>query len=216
VGRAATDLRELKEKLCPGSAILVGYSLGAFIILEYIDKYGLDEIEKIVLTDISPKFISEGEWKFGLYGGEYTRTDFDRHMRGIESEFYPGVAYFVYRNVRKGGQGRRFRDSAPLWAHVIARIRIRNKPEKRAAVFFYFKSLCESDHRSTLARLDVDTAIFYADPGSLFLPETAEYMAGRVPGGAALVPFTGASHIQILRPAGRFARRLLRFIRNGI
>jgi pimeloyl-ACP methyl ester carboxylesterase len=210
--RCAMDLRELIGHLALEDIVLVGFSLGAFIIFEYVKLYGCDGLCKIVFADISPKFVNEDGWDLGLYQGEYTRTDFEGNMRSDVSEFNGLAAYFVYRNVLAAKPGRRFRKIAPIWAHIMLFLVTGNSYEKKAEIYLYFKSLCDSDHRDTLARITADTAIFYAEPGSLFRPETAAYIADNIPNGAVLVPFRNASHILILRPASRFARELLCFI----
>jgi pimeloyl-ACP methyl ester carboxylesterase len=210
--RCAMDLRELIGHLALDGIVLVGFSLGAFILFEYVRMYGCDGLDKIVLEDISPKFINEDGWGLGLYQGEYTRGDFEENMRGHVSEFNGQAAYFAYRNVLMAKPGRRYRSVAPIWARILMLLVVGNSYKRKAAIYLYFKSLCERDHRDTLPLFTAPTAIFFADPGSLFLPETASYMAERIPNGAVLVPFKSASHILILRPAIRFARELLCFI----
>jgi len=210
--RCAMDLRELILHLALDEIVLVGFSLGAFILFEYVKMYGCEGIGKIVLADISPKFINEDGWDLGLYQGAYTRRDFEENMRDDISEFNRQAAYFAYRNVLTARPGRRYRKTAPVWARILMFLVVGNSYERKVAIYLYFKSLCERDHTDTLPMFTADTAIFYAEPGSLFHPKVAAYMAAKIPNGAVLVSFKKSSHILILRPAPRFARELLRFI----
>jgi pimeloyl-ACP methyl ester carboxylesterase len=215
VGRAAADLRELISHLSLGSVSLVGFSLGAFVVLEYVRTYGCDSVSKIVLADITPKFINEDGWNLGLYQGEYTRSEFERNMRGKTADFNREVGYFVYRNVLAAREGRRFRNTAPAWARLLTFLVVGSSPARKTVVYEYFKSMCECDERPALHMMTADTAVFYAEPGSLFPPAAAKYMADRISGATALVPFRDSAHITVLRPASRFARELLRFIGGG-
>ncbi|MDR0596219.1 MAG: alpha/beta hydrolase, partial [Clostridiales Family XIII bacterium] len=212
----AADVRELIEHLALDNVVLAGFSLGAFIVLEYVRVYGCGGIAKVVLADITPKFINEDGWDLGLYQGEYTRSQFDAHMRGGIEDFNRQTAYFIYRNLLRADPGRRFRRTAPAWARVLTFLIFGNSRERMAVVYFYFKSTCERDHRDTLSMIAADTAIFYADPGSLFPPGAAKYMAEKIPNGARLVPFHGSPHTRVLRPASRFVRELLSFIGGDV
>ena len=61
------DLHELLEILALTRVILLGWSLGVFDVLAYLDRHGLDRVQALVLVDESPKIIksSPDDWGEG-------------------------------------------------------------------------------------------------------------------------------------------------------
>ncbi|MDR3363735.1 MAG: alpha/beta hydrolase [Clostridiales Family XIII bacterium] len=211
----AGDLETVLAGLGLEDIVLVGFSLGALTIFEYIARYGTRRLKKVVIGDITPKMVSDAEWHFGMYRGEYGEEDFALHLQGDVIDFNREAAYFFYRDFRRPPRrGRPYRTAAPLWCRIAERLIFGKSPELKNLIYELFKSACLLDHRETLARIDVDTACFYADPGSLFTPDTAFYIAEHIPGDTVLVPFHGASHLLMTKPPTRFARELLRFVKR--
>ena len=61
------DLHELLEILALPRVILLGWSLGVFDVLAYLDRYGTDRVQALVLVDESPKIVksSPDDWGEG-------------------------------------------------------------------------------------------------------------------------------------------------------
>jgi len=87
----AENLNEVVNKLCAKKPVLVGWSMGAATIMEYIGRYGCEEIASVILVDYGPKMRNTGDWKFGALScrlGEekldefvkLAKTDFDRFL----------------------------------------------------------------------------------------------------------------------------------------
>ncbi|MBQ4347019.1 MAG: alpha/beta hydrolase [Firmicutes bacterium] len=68
INQLAWDLHELINYLDLHDFILVGHSMGAYTLYEYIKLFGCEDINRIVLLDMSPKVLCDEEWKFGAYG----------------------------------------------------------------------------------------------------------------------------------------------------
>lgn len=73
---------------------LLGWSMGAGVVLNYVRLYGCDALKQIILCDMTPKQINDDEWKLGLYQGRYTKEDMDRDAG---KEFYT-----LYKEFAKG------------------------------------------------------------------------------------------------------------------
>ena len=57
--RLAMDLRDLIEFLSPEKLTLVGYSMGSHVIYEYIKLFGDADLDKVVITVMSPTLVNE-------------------------------------------------------------------------------------------------------------------------------------------------------------
>ena len=74
----ASDLHEVIQGLSLSNITLLGWSMGAGVILNYVRIFGCDALKQIVLCDMTPKQINDEEWKLGLYQGRYTLEEHER------------------------------------------------------------------------------------------------------------------------------------------
>ena len=84
----ASDLNEIIQGLSLSNITLLGWSMGAGVVLTYVRLYGCGALKQIILCDMTPKQMNDEEWKLGLYQGAYTREDMERDAGKavIESE----------------------------------------------------------------------------------------------------------------------------------
>lgn len=52
-----------------------------------MNQFGTDGLSGIILGDMSPKLINEGDWKLGLYQGWYTREMFNKDLELIHTDY---------------------------------------------------------------------------------------------------------------------------------
>lgn len=64
----ARDLKTIIQKLDLKKPVVVGHSMGASVILEYIKIYGDQDFSGVSLIDMTPKFLCSDDWKMGLGG----------------------------------------------------------------------------------------------------------------------------------------------------
>ena len=74
--RFAQDVHELIDYLELKDVTLLGWSMGAEIIFEYVKQYGCDNLAKIVSVDMSAKIMAEADedWPHAVFG-KYDRAD---------------------------------------------------------------------------------------------------------------------------------------------
>ena len=77
----AGDLNELIQGLSLSNITLLGWSMGAGVVLNYVRLYGCDALKQIILCDMTPKQINDEEWKLGLYQGRYTKEDLEKDAK---------------------------------------------------------------------------------------------------------------------------------------
>lgn len=65
--RRGQDLAELLDVLDLDDVVLLGWSLGVFDALSYLDQYGFDRVQSLVLVDESPTIVkaNENDWGEG-------------------------------------------------------------------------------------------------------------------------------------------------------
>lgn len=65
VAQYARDLEAFLERLSLDDAVIVGWSLGALVAWEYVDRFGTDRVRALVNVDMEP---SPGQWTDGSEG----------------------------------------------------------------------------------------------------------------------------------------------------
>ena len=74
----AEDLNDLIQGLSLSNVTLLGWSMGAGVVLNYVRLFGCGSLKQIILCDMTPKQLNDEEWKLGLYKGRYTKEDVER------------------------------------------------------------------------------------------------------------------------------------------
>lgn len=67
--RLARDLAQLLEHFALDRAILVGHSMGALTLLQYLNDFGPGRVQAFCLVDQSPRVVTDEDWRLGLFGG---------------------------------------------------------------------------------------------------------------------------------------------------
>ena len=78
----AQDLNELIEYLDLKDIIIIGHSLGAATIYNYINQFGCSKLKGVVAVDMSPYLRNYG-WKGGIGQGKWTDEDFLTDLDGF-------------------------------------------------------------------------------------------------------------------------------------
>ena len=71
----AQDLNELIEYLDLKDITIIGHSMGAATIFNYINQFGCSRLKRMVCVDMSPYLRNDG-WKGGIGQGKWTDEDF--------------------------------------------------------------------------------------------------------------------------------------------
>lgn len=190
----ASDLHELLVGLDLANVNLLGWSMGAGVVMTYLEQYGTDRLRQIILCDMTPKQINDDEWKLGLYQGAYTEQNMADEAGKPFFKLYKQFAIGAMPKLRK-----------------VPGFLLKKPLQERLATCDegVLKSLSASmkaqDHRCCFTGLDVPLTYFYANPGSLFSPWLAEWYAQNVPTEFKDVCFQGASHMLVEEQPEKFA-----------
>jgi pimeloyl-ACP methyl ester carboxylesterase len=64
----ADDLANLLDHFRLDHPVVVGHSVGALTLWAHIARYGCERLGGIGVIDQSPRLITDGDWRLGIYG----------------------------------------------------------------------------------------------------------------------------------------------------
>ena len=193
----AGDLSELIEGLNLNNITLLGWSMGAGAVLNYVRIYGCGRLKRIVLCDMTPKQLNDAEWKLGLYQGKYTREDMERDAG---KDFYTLYKEFAIGAIPKLKKIPGFLLKKPL----KEKLAVCDEPTLKALA----KSMKTQDNRPVVEQITVPVTYFYADPGSLFSPALADWYKEHVKAPFRAVCFPDSTHMLVSDHPEKFAEEV--------
>ena len=193
----ASDLNELIQGLSLSNVTLLGWSMGAAVLLNYVRLYGCDALKRIILCDMTPKQLNDDEWKLGLYQGRYTAADMDRDAG---KDFYTLYKEFAIGAIPKLKKIPGFLLKKPL-KKVLAEC---DEPVLKSLA----RSMKLQDNRPVVEQITVPVTYFYADPGSLFSPALADWYKEHVKTQYKAVRFPESTHMFIRDYPEQFAKEV--------
>lgn len=196
--QSAKDMHELIAHLKLDKIVLVGYSMGAAVLFAYIARFGCEYLEKVLIGDMSPKVVNDGEWKLGLYQGWYTMEDVEkdagfltpeeaeaRNLYFMEQLLLPHTPEEERRYITPDKDPEGY---AALKAKLGAAAGLTLYNERQIeANRYYTRSMGEADFREVLPHIHVPALLVYAVPGSLYWEGVGRYMEAHVPGSRLLL-----------------------------
>ena len=193
----ASDLHELLTGLDLENVNLLGWSMGAGVVMTYLEEFGTERLKSVILCDMSPKQMNDDEWKLGLYKGAYTQENV---RADAGKPFFKLYREFAVAAIPKLG-------SIPGFL-VNPKLKKRLKECDESVLRSLSVSMKSQDHRESFKGLTIPLSYFYADPGSLFSSVLAEWYAKNVPTFNKAVKFENATHMFISEQPGRFAEEV--------
>ena len=196
--QAARDLQSLLEHLSLNGVVLVGSSLGVQVIFRYLQDFGDSRVQRAVLIDMSPRLLSNEEWKYGFLQGAYREKTYimDAAIRRDNPALFKGL--LIQRYLFKGA----WDCSEPEKVNVLHKTLGRFLVPK--IIVETWENLFEQDYRAVLQQIRIPVIILYADPGNLYIRETAEYVAGKIPD-SAFYPLKDTVHQTVFRQSDYIA-----------
>ena len=195
----ARDLEELMARLNVKKPILVGWSLGASVILEYVRRCGESGLRGLVLTEMSPCLLRREDWACGWQNGSYTEKDLEADLALMQANF----SDFLFRH---------FRLMRPDASESELAKRVHEVCENcdPAVLRSLYESVCRADYRPLLAKIRRPAAVFGAER-SVFPEPLWEYYTREIRSSFMRVRFEEADHDLVRLQPDRFAKALEAF-----
>lgn len=193
----ASDLHELIDGLSLSDITLLGWSMGAGVVFNYVRLYGCQGLKRIILCDMTPKQLNDSEWKLGLYQGRYTMEDM---QRDAGRDFYS-----LYKDFAVGAIPRLKRIPGFLLKRPLKK---RLSTCDESVLRSLAASMKTQDNRPAAEEITVPVTYFYADPGSLFSPALANWYKDHVKTPFRAVRFPESTHMLVSDYPEKFAEEV--------
>ncbi len=199
----AEDLRELICGLSLSNITLLGWSMGAGVVFNYVRLYGCADLKQIILCDMTPKQLNDEEWSLGLYKGKYTKEDM---QRDAGKDFYSLYKEFAIGAIPKLKKVPGFLLKKPLKQKLA--------DCDEAVLKSLAASMKTQDNRPIVGQITVPVTYFYADPGSLFSPELADWYGNHITSPFRAVRFPESTHMLITDYPEKFTEEVSTVLRS--
>ena len=110
VAQFARDVRALLEHLQLTEVTAVGWSMGSFVLWDYLSQFGQDRLASVVVVSQGPSDLAQPDWPYGLADVPQLRGfvgDMQADFRGFFSEFVP----LMFKDELEPGQVASFLDT---------------------------------------------------------------------------------------------------------
>lgn len=175
ISHMADDLEQLMEHHGIRDAVLVGHSMGALIAWEYIRNYGLGRLAGLCIIDMTPKMVTDSDWKLGIYGD----FDYDRNQAFIQrmnEDFAEGVL-----ELAANGLNPRIRDAYAQNSYGFQQLRDYLRGINGPALTRCWDSLAQQDYRDLQRQIDRPVLMVYGDTSQFYTQDVPEWMEAQLP-----------------------------------
>lgn len=198
VAQYARDLRALMHGLALEPVVLIGWSMGAFVIWEYFKQFGAENIKATVVIDESASDYKWPDWPLGF-------ADFPtlcHVMSGLQTDRAETVRDFIPLMFKDPPA-----ESDVQWMFE----EITRMPESIASAILFDQTV--QDYRPVLPQIKVPTLLCFGADEKLVPVAAGEHLQQTMPN-ARLVVFENSSHCPFLEEPERFNAEVDRFIQS--
>jgi pimeloyl-ACP methyl ester carboxylesterase len=206
LARLGRDLHQLLDHFELERAVLVGHSMGALTVLQYLQHDGTGRVAGVVLVDQSPRIVTDADWQLGMFGG--CSADM---LLGLIAGARRDLAETVVHEVESAAGGWLQRWLAPeaalgrmlrSWLHKL----------DPSALLDLAESLATADLRAVLPTLDVPLWVVLGGRSAHYAGVPLEPYYRQVVPHASVTVFARSGHSPHVAEPARFAEALMRFL----
>ena len=194
----ASDLGELFFKLDLWDVVLVGWSMGAQIVLSAFDQLK-ERLSALILVSGTPRFTSSDGYSHGLDAREIVAME-----AGLRRNPLKTLERFSNNMFAEGELG--FDERSDLILELLRQVHF---SEPKVALKS-LKELGNADMREILDNIHIPTLIINGDKDRICLPGASDYMAERIAESVHMV-FKGCGHAPFLSRCNQFNNTIANF-----
>ena len=206
VERMACDLANMFDHFHLDKPVVVGHSMGALTLWQYIAVTGCCRLSAICIIDQTPKLVTGGDWELGIYG-DFPDERNRRFLAALSTDFPAAVLALM-----ADGHNERTRRLIAANSEGIIRLRHRLEHLDPTPLRDCWTSLAAADFRSVLPTITIPTLLIYADQSTYYGPAVAHYVHATIPG-SILHLYVDADHSPHQGHRKRFLDDLQVFLR---
>jgi non-heme chloroperoxidase len=204
----AHDVAEVIAGLGLTRPVLVGHSMGALVVMKYLQDHGAAKLAGVCLIDQSPRITTDEQWKLGLFGS-LTQQQLQAALGRLRSDFVETVMtelvarLAVLRSACRP-QGLRGRLLRWVLARLQAAVGVKH-------VLSMLESMADADFREVVARVKVPTMVVLGGASHHYggLP-LEQYYRATLPDGTVRM-YKASKHSPHQQEPARFASDLTAF-----
>lgn len=205
--RMAQDLANLIEHYQLEGITVVGHSMGALTLWQYLRDFGSGRLAKVCFIDQSPKLLTDSTWEHGIYGA-FNGDQAEQLLQLLEDDFAEGVLKLTAFGLNQRAR-QKYLDNAKGWE----RSRTALRAQVAKPLIACWQSLTAADYRDVLRQIDIPAMLVYGGESNFYRRETAHYVANQIPN-AVLHIYEGTDHSPHQWQRERFIRDLMDFIES--
>ena len=199
-----TDIvAELIGHLGVEKACLVGWSLGAMVAWDLLDRHPGLGIAGLVTVDMVPCLLNDESWQHGLRDSADIRS-LERNTEFMLSSWPAYTDVVVPRWLSPADR------TSPSLIDEVRDVMLQNDPNTMADIWVWLE---QQDMRPVLSGIRIPTLVISGGKSTLFSPAAAEWVAQQVPG-ARLEVFADSGHAPHLDRPQLFNKLLAEFTLN--
>jgi pimeloyl-ACP methyl ester carboxylesterase len=205
LARLADDLHLLLHHYDLQAPLLVGHSMGALTIWQYLLQHGGSGLGGLCLIDQSPCPITDMHWQNGLYG-DFDEAAAESFSRELTRDFAGSVLRFLGYDHEGSVAG-----DAELEAESMALLSEYLGALDATALTTCWESLIRADFRDLLPSIDLPTLLVSGNRSRFYGPKVAHYLHQQIQD-SVLKIYREADHSPQLTCPDLLVRDLLAFL----
>lgn len=205
VARLARDVENLLDHYGLEKLAVVGHSMGALTLWQYIRDHGCERLSHICIIDQSPKLVTDATWANGIYG-DFDAARSQALLNDLETDFPEAVLRLIAHGLNARSRETYDRNSSG-WQESRKNLQ-QLDPVPQIAIW---KSLVAADYRDVMPLINVPTLLSFGAQSNFYTAATAQYLQTHI-ANAQLSCYDKADHCPQLIDPQRFTAELLEFL----
>ncbi|NQU11674.1 alpha/beta hydrolase [bacterium] len=196
VAQYARDVRALIDGLGLRDVVLAGWSMGAFVLWDYLRQFGPHQVKATIVVEESASDFKWPDWPVGL-------TDFTglcQMMQAVQEDRGPFVHEFIKLMLKDP-------PAAVVDAWMFAEIT--RLPEAIASAILFDQTV--QDYRAVIPTINLPTLLCFGRDEKLIPVAAGEHLQHHL-ADARLVIFENSGHCPFLEEAEKFNQEIERFV----
>lgn len=204
--RLGLDLHQMIEHFALERPVLVGHSMGALAVMQYLRDHGSAGLGGVAFVDQSPRIVTDETWRNGLFGGCSAEM-----LMGLIGGARRDLAETVVHEVEVALAGWLRARLAPQ-ATLGRLLRRWLRRLDTSALLDLAESLALADFRSVLPRLDLPVWVVLGGRSTHYAGVPLEGYYRHVVPHASIRVFARSGHSPHVAEPARFAQELAQFL----
>ncbi|WP_372597506.1 alpha/beta fold hydrolase [Amphritea sp.] len=170
----ATDLQQLISHHQLDNVLLVGHSMGALTLWQYIQDFGCSKLCGVCIVDQSPRLITDKQWQNGIYGN-FDKIANEQFISKLRDNFAEALLQLV-----ANGYNRKSYENYHRNSRGFQQMREHLQTLDSEPLVQCWESLTAADFTGVLPLMDIPALLIYGDESQFYAQAVAEYVRDNI------------------------------------